>query len=89
MDLHYYMSDTGRVLSTRSRGKQVSDHLRELSLEVEEGEKVIIDFSKVEVTSAPFLQEVLETLEDRFSGQYEIVAMNEDVSETLAFVQNR
>jgi hypothetical protein len=77
------------VLASRNRGKEIADRLREISLELPLEDQLAVSFAQVEAASAPCLQEILACLDDRFPGRYQLLEMNEDVGETLAFVRNR
>ncbi len=90
--LHYYLSDQGAMLSTRPRGREAADQLRRLA---DEPGDLIIDFSRVEVASAPFLQELIDGIQTIIltagdAGRLTLLAnMNDDVYETMGYVLSR
>ena len=84
--LVFYLRDHGIVLATRTRGTQAADHLRQLA--AENHGMIEVNFDGVEAASPPFLQELVRevrTLKDRAIYS----CLNEDVSATLTFVENR
>lgn len=89
MHLRYMMIDNGRVLATRRRGESVAEHLAELANHVGEKDRVVIDFERVEVVSAPFIQEVLRELESLFGDRPILINMNEEVTTTIDIVRKK
>jgi anti-anti-sigma regulatory factor len=81
----------GKVLGTRTLGKEVAEQLRRRA---DDGaHDLIVDFSGTRVASSPFLDEVARTLRawnadnpDRFVL---LTGLNEDVADTLALVLER
>lgn len=90
--LHVYVKDYGRILSTRPRGKEAAEHLRAVA---EPPGDLILDFREVELSTPPFLQEVVDAVQAIImasgkTGRIVLaVNMNEDVSETMAYVLAR
>ncbi len=81
----------GKVLGTRTLGREVAERLRE---RVGDGHTdLFVDFTGVQVASSPFLDEVARTLRawnidhpDRFVV---LINLNEDVEDTLTLVLER
>jgi anti-anti-sigma regulatory factor len=81
----------GKVAGTRTLGREVAEQLRERA--IGEEQDLVVDFSRVQVASSPFLDELACALRawnadhpDRF-----VVLMNlsEDVQDTLKLVLDR
>jgi anti-anti-sigma regulatory factor len=81
----------GKVLGTRTLGREVAEQLRERA--GDGGQDLFVDFTGVQVASSPFLDELALTLRawnadhsDRFVI---LMNLNEDVKDTLGLVLAR
>lgn len=76
--LHFRMSDHGPTLATRRRGSACVEHLRRL---VGANDDVVLDFSGVDIVTAPFLFEF-------FAGIREILREKEKEGAPIVVVAN-
>jgi len=81
----------GKVLGTRTLGKEVAAQLRQRA---DDGEHdLMIDFSGTSVASSPFLDEIARTLRAWNTDHPErfvlLTGLNEDVADTLTLVLER
>lgn len=83
------LGKTGRVLSTRERGRRAADQVQDAF----ENGSVVISFAGVEVATPSFLDEIVLRLGGLLRGNTDrlvvIVDTNEDVSESLELVLDK
>src|SRR5438093_13617400 len=88
--LRLRLNEHGAVLTTRARGRRAADIIRDVA---DDPRELILDFGRVEVASAPFLEEILDAAhgivmrESKSAGRIVLFAnMNDDVSATLRLI---
>lgn len=83
------IGETGRVLSTRERGRRAADQVQDAFVNA----SVVISFAGVEIATPSFLDEIVLRLAGLLRGNTErlvvIVGINEDVSESLELVLDK
>lgn len=84
--VYYVHDDAGTVLATRHNGRKVAEHLR--SLAAERDGLIEVNFSRCEVASVPFMDEVVRVARE-CGDQVIYSCLNEDVHRTLTFAENR
>jgi len=87
----YALNTHGEVLSTRPLGRDIGREIHDRLLETS---ALMISFAGVEVASAPFLDEVVRAVRGTLAGGeanrlVAVVALNEDVQETLNIVLDK
>lgn len=90
--IRFPLADEGRVLATREKGLEAGEQIRRVAAD---GGDLVLDFGKIEVASAPYLQEIINAVQGILASAGEegrivvLTHMNDDVESTMGYVVDK